>query len=102
MGLHRPPAQGVDLARWGAGCGLDHRQYRELAADPGDAAHGVAAADGSANAAGRAELGLARIRHARWLLALSSGAVVARIKSHVRVERQLRSLSTSRPSVWPR
>ena len=39
-----------------------------------DAAHRAAAADGAAAAARRAELGLARVRHARRLLALPGGA----------------------------
>lgn len=54
-----PPASGVEIAGRGAGCGLDHRQRRELAADRRDAAHGAAAAHGTAVAAGRAQLGLA-------------------------------------------
>jgi len=84
-----PSASGVEAARWRARGGLDHCQYRELAADPADAAHGAATTNGPADAAGRAELGLARIRYAGGFLALSSGAVVPRIESHVRAKRQL-------------
>lgn len=54
--IHQRPALKLP---GGARCGLDHRQRRELATNPGNAAHRAAAADGPAVAAGRSELGLA-------------------------------------------
>src|SRR5690606_13456113 len=69
-----PPAWAARAARRRARRRLDARQRRELAARGADAARGAAAADGPAAAARRAELGVARIRDARRLLAFPRDA----------------------------
>ena len=63
-----------------------------------DAAHGAAAADGPAAAARPAQLGLARVRHARGLLALPRGAGRARAQGDVCHQRLgLQALSARLP-----
>ena len=63
-----------------------------------DAAHRAAAADGAAAAARRAELGVARVRHARRLLALRRGAGRAQAQGDLRAQRHGLSSSTARPA----
>ena len=94
--IHKRPTPAA--ARRRARRGVDHRQCRELEPDRSDAAHGAAAADGPAAAARRAELGVARVRHARGLLALPRGAGRAQAQGDVRRQRHgLRALSRGLP-----
>ena len=69
-----PQAAAAEAARRRARRGLDHRQCRELEPARRHAAHRAAAADGPAAAARRAQLVVARIRHAGRLLAFPRGA----------------------------
>src|SRR5688500_5119749 len=62
----RPPAPRAAGRR--AACGVDHRQCRGMVDRAADAAHRALATPRPAAPPRPAELGLARVRHAGWVL----------------------------------
>ena len=80
---------------------MDHRQRGKLAAGAGDAPCGAAAAHGSAAAARHPQLVLARIRHARRLLAFPGCVERAPAQGHARSERHGLPAPPARPRSTP-